>query len=722
VEAGPEKTDDAESTGAAPTPASLPSVTEIVTTLDAQTILPGEKTAAPERGERLSGGDALLVRPEAVESPEGETGSDGNAEEPLPALPPTLPLARRRPADAPPTDLPGRRSPTADELFARREERLAPVVPETPSRQDPVDDSVRSLVENLPGDASARRSPPAARTADDAAQQLFRTPLPDEERPARRLPSNLSAAEKAPGAVEPPATKPEDSGPSLSADPGGVSLAGAAMAVDALFDRKPAMPSSSTVEAASTDDLPDRPAQPRGMPVRPPTAALSRERPGQAGTDRLAPLRRAFGGMEDAGPPPQNPDSNLDESASSATTHDTYDQAAMPPTPPGFARQSPFDRPASGEPSEAAAAPSSHDSLSHEVPPTTSLPASPFARPGFPTHGAPPMPLTLPGLSEPDDDEDEIVEDQAATLAPYAAARRERPEASEAVGEEDEDDRAEPLVEPTAQIPPDPEIEAGEPLIADIPDSRWVRPDFVALLEEGSQQEIDQKFLLERAQTIEETLESFGAPGKVVEVNTGPVITQFGVEPDYVEKRGGQRSRVKVSAISALDRDLALALAAKSIRIEAPVPGKGFVGIEVPNAETSIVSLRDVMISEQHQKRVHKSRLTIALGRRVDGAPVSADLTQMPHLLIAGATGSGKSVLVNAIISCLLLQNVPDELQVIMVDPKRVELAGYNGIPHLVAPVVVDLERIVGVLKWVQREMDDRYKRFSAGGARNILD
>ncbi|MFP4323250.1 MAG: DNA translocase FtsK, partial [Anaerolineales bacterium] len=238
----------------------------------------------------------------------------------------------------------------------------------------------------------------------------------------------------------------------------------------------------------------------------------------------------------------------------------------------------------------------------------------------------------------------------------------------------------------------------------------WQAPDFVQLLEPGNEQDIDQYFLLEQARIIEDTLSSFGAPGKVVEVNSGPVITQFGVEPDYIEKRGG-RTRVKVSAIAGLDKDLALALAAKTIRIEAPVPGKGFVGIEVPNAESS-----------QHSLVVRKSKLAIGLGQSVDGTPVSADLTTMPHLLIAGTTGSGKSVCVNAIITCLLLQNSPDELQFIMVDPKRVELTGYNGIPHLISNVVVDLERIIGVLKWVQREMDERYKKLNERTARNIED
>ena len=248
----------------------------------------------------------------------------------------------------------------------------------------------------------------------------------------------------------------------------------------------------------------------------------------------------------------------------------------------------------------------------------------------------------------------------------------------------------------------------------------WKLPNTSNLLMPGTEKDFDRESLLKRARLIEDTLNSFGAPGKVVEVNTGPVITQFGVEPDYLVARGGKKNRVKVGAIAQLDKDLQLALGAKSIRIEAPVPGKGYVGIEVPNEEASLVSLRDVMESNEFKKI--DSPLTIALGQSVDGTPIAADLSSMPHLLIAGTTGSGKSVCVNAIITSLLILNTPETVKLIMVDPKRVELTGYNGIPHLVAPVVVELERIVGVLKWVTREMDERYKRFSSAGARNIED
>ena len=247
----------------------------------------------------------------------------------------------------------------------------------------------------------------------------------------------------------------------------------------------------------------------------------------------------------------------------------------------------------------------------------------------------------------------------------------------------------------------------------------YIKPDYTQLLAPGAKGDYDRKALIERSRVIAETLESFGAPGKVVEINTGPVITQFGVEPGYVVQRDRQ-SRVKVSAIAQLDKDLQLALGARSIRIEAPVPGKGYVGIEVPNDTPMTVSLRDLMDSPRY-KRI-QSPLALAFGEAVDGTPVAADLTGMPHLLIAGSTCSGKSAMVNAIICALMLRNTPDDVRFIMVDPKRVELTGYNGIPHLVAPVVVDVERIIGVLKWVTREMDDRYKKFSVAGARNIDD
>ncbi len=250
----------------------------------------------------------------------------------------------------------------------------------------------------------------------------------------------------------------------------------------------------------------------------------------------------------------------------------------------------------------------------------------------------------------------------------------------------------------------------------------WKLPLIADILEAGTDQELNSSSIREQVEIIEHTLESFGAPATVVEINQGPTITQFGVEPNFLEMRGGKRTKVKVGKIASLADDLALALAAQSIRVQAPVPGKGYVGIEVPNVSKAVVSLRDVMESAEFQKVAQKSPLAIGLGQNVSGQPIVADLAAMPHLLIAGTTGSGKSVCVNSIIAGLLLMNTPDVLKLVMIDPKRVELTGYNGIPHLAAPVVVEMERVIGTLQWALREMDHRYKLFAEVGARNISD
>lgn len=254
--------------------------------------------------------------------------------------------------------------------------------------------------------------------------------------------------------------------------------------------------------------------------------------------------------------------------------------------------------------------------------------------------------------------------------------------------------------------------------------SEWRLPP-VSLLKAGSAGELSQVDLNKKIQTIEQTLADFDVYARVVQVNPGPTVTQFGLEPGFREKRDRngeviKREKIKVSEITALTNDLALALAAPSIRIEAPVPGRQVVGLEVPNGQATIITLRQIVESTAFQKLRAKTRLAIALGEDVSGQPVAADLTKMPHLLIAGATGSGKSVCINAIISCLLLQATPAEVRLILVDPKRVELTGYNDVPHLLRPVVVDVDKVVGVLKWVVHEMDERYKQFEAHGVRNI--
>ncbi len=221
------------------------------------------------------------------------------------------------------------------------------------------------------------------------------------------------------------------------------------------------------------------------------------------------------------------------------------------------------------------------------------------------------------------------------------------------------------------------------------------------------------------AETIEETLAAFGIPAEVVEWNSGPAVTQFGVEPGFVEKNG-RRYKIRVSKILSLQNDLALALAAAPIRIEAPVPGRSIIGIEVPNKDKSIVGLRDILASERFDKL--RSPLKLGLGRDVSGGPVVADLTRMPHLLIAGSTNSGKSVCLNAIIVSLLYQHTADSLRLLLIDPKRVELTKYNGLPHLIAPVVVDTSKVVSALRWLIREMDTRYKTFAEVGVRNLTE
>ncbi len=248
---------------------------------------------------------------------------------------------------------------------------------------------------------------------------------------------------------------------------------------------------------------------------------------------------------------------------------------------------------------------------------------------------------------------------------------------------------------------------------------QWKLPDVKTILDSGSAPEVNEEFIQGRSRLIQETLASFGAPVQVVEINRGPTITQFGVEPLFVETRGG-RMKVRVNKIASLADDLALALAAPRIRIQAPVPGHSYVGIEVPNEEMTLVALRDLIESESFQKNMNPLRF--ALGRDVTGNAINTTLENMPHMLIAGTTGSGKSVCVNAILTCFLLNNTPDDLRLILVDPKRVELTGYNGVPHLLSPVVVEIDRVIGALQWMTREMDKRYHMFAQVGSRNIGD
>lgn len=212
-----------------------------------------------------------------------------------------------------------------------------------------------------------------------------------------------------------------------------------------------------------------------------------------------------------------------------------------------------------------------------------------------------------------------------------------------------------------------------------------------------------------KARLIEQTLANFKVEAQVVGVNTGPAVTQFELQPAM---------GVKISKITTLEKDLALALAAHSIRIEAPIPGKGVVGIEIPNSAIATVSMREVIDSEEFE--TSKGKLKLPLGKDVSGLPVVADMARMPHLLVAGSTGSGKSAAINAYLCGLLVRHTPDDLKLIMVDPKMVELIIYNQIPHLLSPVVTELERVVPTLKWATREMERRYKVFAKHGCRNL--
>ncbi len=209
---------------------------------------------------------------------------------------------------------------------------------------------------------------------------------------------------------------------------------------------------------------------------------------------------------------------------------------------------------------------------------------------------------------------------------------------------------------------------------------------------------------------IVKKLASFDIPAQIIGRNAGPVVTQYEVQP---------APHIKVSRIEGLSDDLAMALAARSLRIEAPIPGKSAVGIEVPNKEFNVVTLRGILESVDFASAA-TSRLTFALGRDVAGRAQAVDLAKMPHLLIAGATGSGKSVMVNAVITSLLCNSTPDDVRMILMDLKRVELASYNGLPHLLVPVITEPERAKAALKWAVNEMEGRYRRFAGATARNI--
>lgn len=238
----------------------------------------------------------------------------------------------------------------------------------------------------------------------------------------------------------------------------------------------------------------------------------------------------------------------------------------------------------------------------------------------------------------------------------------------------------------------------------------WEYPP-LSLLSDGPGQKADRGDMKRNADIIEKTLDSFGIDAHVAEVNTGPAVTQYALKIAL---------GTKVSKITSLSSDMALALAAPTgqVRIEAPIPGRDLVGIEIPNRGLEFVTLKKML--ESPILRRAKSKLAVALGLDVSGSAVIADIAKMPHVLVAGTTGSGKSVLINSWICSLLFRASPTEVRLIMVDPKRVELTGYNGIPHLLTPVIVEQDKILSALRWAMIEMEHRYKQFAEVGVRNI--
>ncbi|MCH7640621.1 DNA translocase FtsK [Patescibacteria group bacterium] len=269
----------------------------------------------------------------------------------------------------------------------------------------------------------------------------------------------------------------------------------------------------------------------------------------------------------------------------------------------------------------------------------------------------------------------------------------------------DEDRKGKPVVA-SQQEPLTPQLVSnvsGE-------DKVWKYPP-LKILSDTEAGKADRGDIKGNAAIVEQTLESFGITARVVEVNLGPAVTQYALEVAL---------GTKLSKITALERDLALSLAAPTgtIRIEAPIPGRSLVGIELPNRSPEVVPLKKMLGSDE-MKGI-KSKLAVSLGLDVSGKPVVADLAAMPHVLIAGQTGSGKSICINSFLGSLLFRAAPSEVKLILVDPKRVELTGYNNIPHLLSPVIVEPEKIISALRWILAEMDRRYKLFSQAGAKNI--
>jgi S-DNA-T family DNA segregation ATPase FtsK/SpoIIIE len=311
---------------------------------------------------------------------------------------------------------------------------------------------------------------------------------------------------------------------------------------------------------------------------------------------------------------------------------------------------------------------------------------------------------------EPDEEEEaEIVH-----IEPIISSFADRDDLEiKAFDQEQEQDKPEPSVRtPKKKAETETADEPAVPPITftEVENKSYLLPSLDLLSQpKVNSQQTDKKNIYENARKLEKTFQSFGVKAKVTQVHLGPAVTKYEVYPDV---------GVKVSKIVNLSDDLALALAAKDIRIEAPIPGKSAIGIEVPNSEIAMVSLREVLESKANDRP--EAKLLMGLGRDISGDAVLAEMNKMPHLLVAGSTGSGKSVCINGIITSILMRAKPHEVKMMMIDPKMVELNVYNGIPHLLAPVVTDPKKASQALKKVVNEMERRYELFSHTGTRNI--
>jgi S-DNA-T family DNA segregation ATPase FtsK/SpoIIIE len=367
-------------------------------------------------------------------------------------------------------------------------------------------------------------------------------------------------------------------------------------------------------------------------------------------------------------------------------------RAPAPPAPPGpQSLREAFDLPAGLPPVRGAGkavAVAKSATLVPVAEPERAIPAATAPLAVVPLKDGPERAPDIDDEGDEEDDYDDELEDE---------------DDDESEDAEEFDDRLErPLIgeyEPAAAVL-EPAPPNGEPL------RRTYRLPDLALFDPPQQQIVDES---QRSALLEDTLASFGVGAKVTHIERGPAITRYELRPE----RG-----IKISRISSLADDIALALAATSVRIEAPIPGKSAVGIEVPNAQVSVVAVSEILQAIPSRGTVPP--LHMALGKDITGRPVFGDLGKMPHLLVAGATGSGKSVCLNCIIASLLVSATPDQVQMLFIDPKRVELTVYNGIPHLIQDVITDARMAAGALHEMTKEMDSRYERFAKAGVRKI--